>query len=255
MIVLKRIVRIFFLILSACGLICFLIPFYCGVLNIGNGTGILLCTVVFLTSFFFGKIGAACRKSRPFRVSCRIVLVVFLIGVCWTVFLTGLMVYGSVGMKPRAGATVVVLGSKVNGKQPSADLRVRIETAASYLKANPKAKCVVSGGKGAGELATEASVMRAELIVRGIEPSRIFAEDASRTTRENLQNSLAVIDKNGLSRDLAIVTDDYHQYRAGRIAESLGVSHGAVNAATPWYILSACYMRELLALTKFLLLP
>lgn len=255
MVILKRIVKISFLILSACGLVWFLIPLYRGVLNIGNGTGILLCTVVFLTSLFSGKIGALCRKSRAFRIFCRIVLAVFLIGVCWAVFLTGLMVYGSVGMKPRAGATVVVLGSKVNGKQPSADLRVRIETAAAYLEANPEAKCVVSGGKGAGELVTEASVMQAELIARGIEPSRIFPEDASRTTKENLQNSLVIIRKNGMSRDLAIVTDNYHQYRAGRIAESLGVSHGAVNAATPWYILSACYMRELLALTKFLLLP
>lgn len=253
--ILKRILKIFILILSACGLIWFLIPVHWTVLNIGNETGILLCVLVFLTALFSGKIGAACTKSKPFRIFCRVILAVFLIGVCWAIFLTGLMVYGSVGIKPQPGATVVVLGSKVNGKQPSADLRVRIEAASAYLKANPQAKCIVSGGQGAGELVTEASVMQAELLKDGIEPSRIFTEDTSKTTKENLRNSLAIIAENGMSRDLAIVTDDYHQYRAGRIAESLGVSHGPVNAVTPWYILSACYMRELLALTNFLLLP
>jgi uncharacterized SAM-binding protein YcdF (DUF218 family) len=156
---------------------------------------------------------------------------------------------------PPEHATVIVLGSKVSGTVPSADLRVRLDTAAGYLKANPQAKCIVSGGKGVGELATEASVMKGYLTEQEIDPSRIVMEDRSKTTQDNLSYSLTVIRNNKWSEDLAIVTDEYHQYRAGRIAQSLGMKPYAVCAETPWYIFSACWARELLALTKFMIAP
>ena len=168
------------------------------------------------------------------------------------------MLYGANAFGVRAeapkDATVVVLGSKVSGTTPSADLRARIDAAAVYLKANPQAKCVVSGGQGAGELVTEASAMEKGLVLQGIDASRILTEDRSTTTVENLKNSLAVIKQNGLSSDLAIVTDEYHEFRAGKIAENLGAKSYAVCAQTPWYIFSACYARELLALTNFLVI-
>lgn len=47
---------------------------------------------------------------------------------------------------PKQGAaTVVVLGCKVNGDQPSLMLRRRLECALEYLRTNEQAVCVVSG--------------------------------------------------------------------------------------------------------------
>lgn len=253
----RQIVKIFTLVLSVGGLVWFLIPIHWGVLNIGNAFGIAVSVMLFLTAVFFGAICRKCKSSKGFRIFCRIVLALFGAGVLWAAVLTGLMIYGAGAGQPSPpeDATAVVLGSKVSGTVPSADLRVRIETAAAYLKEHPQAKCIASGGQGKGEQVTEASVIREYLVKNGIDASRIFVEDTSVSTQENLRNSLALTKQNGLNPVMAIVTDDYHQYRAGRIAAGLKITSYPVSAPTPWYIFSSCYARELLALTKFFVIP
>ena len=86
-------------------------------------------------------------------------------------------------------------------------------------------------------------------------PSRILTEETSRSTKENLANSLKIINRSGLDRRLAVVTDDYHEFRACSIARKTGVQAYAVPSKTPWFILSSCWAREVLALTKYLILP
>ncbi len=256
----KRILKMVIMILAAVGMIWLIGPIFCNVKNIGNIMGIVVCALVFFTAAFSGKIKKTSKNSKPFRIFCRTISALFCIGILWAAVLTGCMIYGATAMGARSEApqdvTVVVLGSKVNGTTPSADLRARIAAAGAYLKTYPKVKCIVSGGQGAGESVSEAFVMREYLVKDGIDASRILIEDQSKTTVENLKNSIAIIKQNSLSHDLAIVTDEYHEFRACRTANRLGaVSSYAVCAQTPWYIFSACYARELLALTKFLLIP
>ena len=250
----QRIVRFPAALLAAAGLVWFCIPIHWNVLNIGNVFGIAVCAVILLVCLFYPFIRKRCAVSKGWRVVWRIALVCFCAGILWAGVLTGLMISGTKSVPPES-ATVVVLGSKVSGRVPSADLMERIRTAGTYLSAHPDAKCIVSGGRGAGELVTEAAVMKEYLIKMGIDSSRILTEDRSVSTQENLENSLALIDRQGMNRDLAIVTDEYHEYRAGRIAENLGAKPYPICAHTPWYIFSACYGRELLALTEFLLFP
>lgn len=255
----KFIARLLVMLISGAGLLWFAVPIFWNVKNIGNITGMTVCAALFLIALFYPLINRLRKSSKPFHIVCRVVSVLFIIGAVWTALLTGFMLYGAntFGTSTHApkDATVVVLGSKVSGKTPSADLQARIDAAAAYLRKNPEARCVVSGGKGAGELVTEASVMREYLMKAGIDASRIFTEDTSTNTAENLKNTLSVITKNRLNRTLAIVTDEYHEFRAGKIAEKLGAKAHAVSAQTPWYIFSACYARELFALTKFLIMP
>ena len=103
-------------------------------------------------------------------------------------------------------ATVIVLGCKVNGEEPSLMLRRRLQRALLYLQQNPQANCVVSGGMGENESYTEAHVMKKYLVENGIEPSRIYEEDRSTNTDTNIQNSLALIEQEGLSDNLIIST-------------------------------------------------
>ncbi len=250
----NAVLRILAAVPAAAGLIWFCIPFHWNVHNIGNLSGVTVCALVLFAALMYPAIGKLCSRSKPWKIAWRGLVAFFLAGIAWAGFLSCLMV-SAMNSAPPEHATVIVLGSKVDGTVPSADLRVRLETAAGYLKANPQAGCIVSGGKGAGELVTEASVMKEYLAKLGIDPSRIVTEDRSKTTKENLAYSLAIIRKNNRSEDIAIVTDEYHQYRAGRIAQSLGMKPYAVCAATPWYIFSACWARELLALTKFMIAP
>ena len=59
---------------------------------------------------------------------------------------------------------IIVLGAEVKESGPSVVLRYRLDRAVSYLKENDNTLVIVSGGQGANEKATEASVMKEYLV-------------------------------------------------------------------------------------------
>ena len=85
-----------------------------------------------------------------------------------------------------------------------------------------------------------------------MEASRIYLEDQSSDTQENIAFSREVMQENGLPEPMLIVTDEYHEFRANLLAEQTGIESLAVPGATPFYLLPACVAREVLALTKLL---
>ena len=144
---------------------------------------------------------------------------------------------------------LIVLGCQVNGTVPSRMLRQRLEAAVDYLTAYPDAVAIVSGGKGPGEDITEAECMHAYLTAAGIDPDRILMEDRSTSTMENLRFSLELMEADSTA---AIVSNEFHLYRAGRMAEKLGLSPALIPADTEYPILTASYFfREILAVWKF----
>ena len=147
--------------------------------------------------------------------------------------------------KPKENATLIVLGCKVYGEHASRSLRERLDAALIYLEENPDSQCIVSGGMGEGEKISEAECMYRYLIKKGIHSSRIIKEDRSTSTRENLRFSKKIIEERGLSKNIAIATSDYHQYRASKIAKTLGFSVGAVPGHTAWWLFPTFYVREL----------
>lgn len=147
---------------------------------------------------------------------------------------------------------LIVLGCQVNGTVPSLMLRQRIDAAANYLKTYPDAACIVSGGMGPGEDITEAACMYNYLTAAGIDPVRILLEDKSTSTMENLRFSMALLEPGAT---VAIVSNEFHLYRAGKMAEKLGLDAKLVPADTELPILHASYsLREIFAVWKFHLL-
>lgn len=253
----RKLWKILAALVLAAAVVWFCIPFSVGVLNIGNFLGLALC--VFLTLWLLGYPAARRQAEQKgklplFRRLNRALAAVLCVGGVWAAVLTGLMIFGMYSVPPEH-ATVVVLGSQVKGTVPSLDLWARIRRASEYLQSNPQAVCIASGGQGSGEDISEAKCIRDTLISLGIDGDRILLEDTSTNTKENLGNSKKIIEAHGLSKDLAIVTDEFHEYRAGRIAARTGMTPYAVSAQSPWYIFSANYVRELLAITKDMIFP
>lgn len=243
--------RLFFLLLGVAGVVWFSIPAAWGVYNIGGilGFGFSLCCVVGALALPYIRRRFAPQTRRRVRTAFTVLMV---LGFSWAAFLSGCMAYGALqGPVEGEAYTVIVLGSKVHGTSPSADLWQRILAAEEYLKAHPEAKAVASGGQGPGEDISEAKAIRDALVERGIEEERVFLEDRSTNTRENIAFSMELIREKGLSEKVALVTDEYHEFRAARTAAAQGVEAKAVCAHTPWYIFSGCWARELLALSKF----
>lgn len=233
-------------------LVWFAIPMFGGIINIGNilgmvfGAGIMAATVVMVY----------CKRKGKGRIARMIGIIGGIFAaliVLWAGVISGLMISGIVEKEHDADATVVVLGCKVNGTEPSLHLSRRIAAASQYLREHPEAKCVASGGKGNGERISEAQAIYERLVADGINPSRIEKEDLSTNTEENLTFSRQKIAERGWNPEMVLVTDGYHQYRANLVAKRLGITSSPVSAKHTWHTFPANYARELLAITKTLL--
>ena len=151
-----------------------------------------------------------------------------------------------------AGADyLIVLGAGVNGSEPSLSMLNRLDAAFAYLNAHPDCVAVVSGGQGPGEDITEAEAMRAWLALHGVAAERIVLEDKATTTSENLRYSFDLIrdrDEDIKETSIAVVSSEYHLYRAESMARRLGVSVSGVAGRTSLPVLRANYfLREAFA--------
>ena len=146
--------------------------------------------------------------------------------------------------------TVIVLGCKVYGSTPSRYLRNRCKKAAEYLEKNPDAVAVLSGGQGYDEDISEAQCMENVLTGLGIDKSRLFKEEKSTSTAENIAFSKTVIEENGLSESVLIVTNEFHEYRAKLICDKNGLDFHSSCSHSSLYTFLTYHTREMAALLK-----
>ena len=226
------------------------------IFNIGTVLGNLFFAWAGANCIFWNKISSLIQKmkqSKTTKIIYKVLCVLFAVMLLWVAVILGAMAYFAT-RPPKDNATVVVLGCQVRGDTPSLLLYKRIETAFEYLKANPNAKCIASGGKGSDENISEAECIKEYLVDMGIDENRILIENKSVNTNENISFSAEIIKKNGLNENMAIVTDGFHEMRATLIAKRLGYECGAVSSKTPMRYVSAFTTREVIALTAALLL-
>ena len=178
-----------------------------------------------------------------------------LIGTCYFLALALFVILGTCVLvkghhQPAPGARYcILLGCKVEGTRPSMALGYRIEAAEQYLKENPETILIASGGQGPDEGISEAQCIFNELTAHGIAPERIILEERSTSTRENLQNSLALMEDPG--DYTVIVTSDYHVFRGVGIARKVGLTNVDGLGGYPGPIMGLNYaVREVLAIVK-----
>ena len=235
----------------AAGLVCllltgwFLLPLGIGILHIGMIWPSALLLLAASLCFFH-------RWPRHLpRLIRRTAGAVIAVGLAVVLALSVLMI--SAGWKrPAEDApvrTVIVLGCQVYPSgQPSVMLRNRIQAAQRYLAAHPDAVCIASGGRDDSEPITEARCIRDTLVSMGIDAQRIYLEDRSGSTYENLTFSAAVIAENGLDTRVALATDTFHQFRGQLFARQAGLEPLALGCAAYLPLESGYWAREMVAI-------
>lgn len=202
--------------------IAFLIYFLCVAFFVGHGTNFyfiwLILAVVVMTfaillkrGFFISHFPLWIRRT-------------FVILLCMGVMIFGIVegfIISGFSMKVQPGADyVIVLGAQMKADGPSKALQYRLDEAIRYLNENPSSKVIVSGGQGSDEHISEAQGMYEYLVEKGIEKDRIIKEDKSVNTTQNLAFSAEYLDR---ERDsVAVVTNNFHVFRAVKIAEKAG---------------------------------
>ncbi|MBR2283722.1 MAG: YdcF family protein [Ruminococcus sp.] len=225
----------------------FLLPLSVPIFNLGNAAGAvisgLMALVFFLWTPFTRLIGGIWQHTggRIFLCAAGGLAAVLLVVVC---VISGFMIHEMNDSPDGAETTVVILGCQVRDGGPSYMLRRRLEAAYGYLSQNEDVPVIVSGGQGEDEAISEAQCMRDYLVGKGISPDRIYMEDRSADTEENLRFSKRVAAENGLPGDITIVTDGFHQLRADMLARQEGLRAYNISARTPAWLLPTYWVRE-----------
>lgn len=176
------------------------------------------------------------------------------IGICLLGMLLFVIVEGMILGQFAAQAApcadyVIVLGAKWKSTGPSYVLQERLDEAVEYLQKNPDTKVIVSGGQGSDEVMSEAAGMQQYLINAGIAEEKIYIEDQSSNTYENLKFSSQLLNKE--EDRVVLVTNNFHVFRAKSIALKQGYVH-VEGLAADYYpgMLANSLLREFLGVVK-----
>jgi uncharacterized SAM-binding protein YcdF (DUF218 family) len=147
--------------------------------------------------------------------------------------------------EPKPADVMIVLGSRVIGREPGPMLRLRLEETLRLYSRGLAPVIIVSGARGDDEEVAEAFAMRDYLVKHGIPGEKILTEDASYSTYQNLANSQAIMANHGY-RTALIVSNASHIHRSLVLARELGLEASGAPAPMPdsLYLRIRQYLRE-----------
>lgn len=222
------------------------------ILNAGNGLGLLLSALLVLLGAFHDKLPGLIGNMRQTSSGRTLLTFVLILGAVFLIYaaVNTFRILWAMSQKATPPCTLVVLGCKVYGTKASLMLEERLKAACKFLRQHPHTCCVVSGGKGDDEDISEAECMYQYLVDAGISEERIYLETNSTNTGENITLSMDIIKEHRLCENLALVSNEFHIYRATKIAKHLGFSAQGVPARTAWWLFPTYFVRELLCIAN-----
>lgn len=205
-------------------------------------------------SLFFGVVfalrWAEVKKIIMFPHFLIYIIYIF-IAICFTIFVViEAMIIKNMNSKPDDDCKyMIVLGCQIRGDMITKSLRMRLDVAYEYAVRNPEMIIIVSGGKGQGENTSEAEAMYKYLTQKGIDGDRIIKEEQSTNTDENMSYSAEFIENK--EDKVAIVTSNFHIFRAKLLAKAKGLHNISAAASPSDKILLVNYMvREAIGVVK-----
>lgn len=122
----------------------------------------------------------------------------------------------------RPADAIIVLGAAQYDGRPSPVLQDRLDHALALYEDGIASTIVVTGGRQAGDRFTEATAGYNYLRERGVPDEALLKEVGGRSTYESLAASARFLRERDLT-SVVLVTDGYHAFRVGAIAEDLGL--------------------------------
>jgi uncharacterized SAM-binding protein YcdF (DUF218 family) len=148
---------------------------------------------------------------------------------------------------------LIVLGAGLKGDRVSYTLAYRLDAALEYANMHEDTEIIVSGGQGPDEWISEGEAMSKYLVSRGLAEDRIIIEDKSTSTEENIKYSLKLLENAQIDVDgatFAIVTSNYHMYRAKHIARPFVEDVEGLSAHSPYWSVFNYMLREAVTISN-----
>ena len=125
---------------------------------------------------------------------------------------------------------VIVLGAAAYDRGVSPVYRERLNHGICLYQQGLVKKIIVTGGVAKGNKHSDAYSAKEYVLSQGVPKEDILMEEASVITQENLENSKALMEKNGYQTAI-VVSDPLHMKRAMLLAEDAGMK--AYSSPTP----------------------
>jgi uncharacterized SAM-binding protein YcdF (DUF218 family) len=208
----------------------------------------LLAGLVILAVTGFG-VAVPLTRSGELVLSATIVMLLFgYVSFQCVSFVLYAFLYGRLPVSRTAGFVVVLGSGLIDGGRVPPLLASRLDRGYAVYQAltarGGDPVLLVSGGKGDDERVSEADAMAGYLAARGFPADRLYREDKSANTEENLANSKAIMDRLRPGATSVIVTSNYHVFRAAIIARRVGVRGQVTGARTAGYYWPSATLRE-----------
>jgi len=204
---------------------------------------VIVLSGILVTYLILWTLGAFSRFAKAAKILKRCYYICLIAGIVGFIVLQGLIISGTQTEQAEVDA-IIVLGAGLRNGEPSIILRTRLNAAIEYLEGREGTPIIVTGGLGQGETITEAEAMFNYLRRRGIDEEHIWKEDASTSTYENLAFSREIMIERGIDVDnarIAIVSNEFHLFRAKMLAGNAGLDAVGVAAQTPTLRLRVFY--------------
>ncbi|AGK95304.1 YdcF family protein [Clostridium pasteurianum] len=185
------------------------------------------------------------RAFRIFNISIILILSVF-------IFIEACIVYSANKTVKDKPDYIMILGGGIRGRNMLLIQLQRTEKALEFIKRNPNVKVIVSGGQGKGEDISEAESMKEYLIKHGVNSENILKEEKSKNTMENMKYTAEILNKidSRPNPKIAIVTSNYHVFRAKFLARRAGLNVEGIAAPVNNILLPNFSIRECFAIIK-----
>ena len=236
---------------------------------------------LFLAAFYLLNAAAAWGYRRGLRMT-----PLWLVTALHTTAFAGMAVMITAGILVASGMTreevrnpefCIVLGASVKEDGSlSPSLKRRLDEAIRFSDRNPATRFVLSGGRGPKEPVTEAEAMGSYLVYNGVPEDRLLLEIQSKNTYENIVYSDALIsrvlaeEKKGRSRAakkapegssfiqaeglpvrVAVLSADYHLFRALHLAKKMtGGEYCGIASKSDPVMFAHFVTRECIAIVK-----
>jgi uncharacterized SAM-binding protein YcdF (DUF218 family) len=163
----------------------------------------------------------------------------------WGASLAAVLLVGNRDSAQRADA-IVVLGAAQYAGRPSPVLEARLDHAIRLYRRGIAPKLIVTGGKAAGDITSEAETSARYARRNGVPASAILLEDESRSTTEQMH----AVARMARSRELAsvvLVSDRFHMLRLLLTAWKLNLkAYGSPTRSSPISLTDSAGIRYVL---------
>lgn len=224
-------------------------------LSLGLGIMILLGEAAFAAAVIGPVFSGGNPFDTPFYTSgwflaCMLVSVTVIYGaVSFLIFMIYTLFLQIIPRKKDFDFVIIHGAGLLDGNRVSKLLKDRLDKAIEVYRKDPTPpKLIPSGGQGSDESISEAEAMRGYLLSQGIPADDILLEDESKTTLENLKLSKKIIDGSEGRKYTALVTSNYHVYRALRYCRKIGLRCTGIGSHVAFYYWPSALIREFIAI-------